>query len=245
MTSQGAAESVRRIGVYGGTFNPIHRGHLRAAAEVAAALDLERVVFVPSAEPPHKTEEMGTAIASARERLHWVECALEPHPNFEVDPIEVERGGTSYTVDTLSALCERFAGRRLVFIIGHDAFLELGTWREPQKLLSMVDWAVMTRPPLREGGLAEWLPDCAREVIEIDREGLTGRHHSADTRIQFVAIDALEISSSRIREGLRKGVSVDHWLPEEVHASIVSSACYCSGDRESDPIAEPDKTGTS
>ncbi len=92
------------IGIYGGTFNPIHVGHLRAAEEVAEALGLARVIFVPSATPPHKTEEPEDAIAPAADRLAWVRLAIAGNPRFEASAIEVERGGASYLVDTLRAL---------------------------------------------------------------------------------------------------------------------------------------------
>jgi len=92
------------IGVYGGTFNPIHVGHLRAAEEVAEALCLERVLFVPSATPPHKVDDQGDAIAPAADRLAWVRLAIAGNPRFEASAIEVERGGASYLVDTLREL---------------------------------------------------------------------------------------------------------------------------------------------
>ena len=119
-----------RVGIYGGTFNPIHIGHLRAAEEVAEALDLERVIFVPSARPPHKCEEPDDPIAAARDRLAWVRAAVAGNPRFEVDDLEVERGGASYAVETLRTLGSRWG--RPVFIIGHDAFVEIDTWREPE-----------------------------------------------------------------------------------------------------------------
>ena len=97
------------VGVYGGTFNPIHLGHLRAAEEVVEVLDLERMLFVPSAEPPHKEAAEADVIAPARDRLHWVRLAVKDNPRFEADPIEVEREGLSYAVHTLSALGERLA----------------------------------------------------------------------------------------------------------------------------------------
>ena len=117
-----------RIGVLGGTFNPIHLGHLRAAEEVAEALALDRVLLVPSAQPPHKTG--GHVLAPGAMRLAWVEAACADNPRLSACDVEIARGGASYTVDTLRALAEEHAGR-LVFIIGSDAFAELGTWCEP------------------------------------------------------------------------------------------------------------------
>ena len=101
-----------RVGIFGGTFNPIHFGHLRAAEEVTEALDLQRMIFVPSAQPPHKRSSDEDPIAPAAERLAWVRAALRDHARFEVDAIEVERGGSSYSVDTLRVLRSRAGGNR-------------------------------------------------------------------------------------------------------------------------------------
>jgi nicotinate-nucleotide adenylyltransferase len=107
--------SVGLIGVYGGTFNPIHVGHLRAAEEVAEALGLSRVIFVPSATPPHKSDERDDAIAPAADRLTWVRLAISGNPRFEASAIEVERGGASYLVDTLRELRAEIAPDEAVF----------------------------------------------------------------------------------------------------------------------------------
>ena len=88
-----------RIGIFGGTFNPVHLGHLRAAEEVVGALHLERMIFVPSADPPHKVDVPGDRLAPAEMRLQWVQLAIHNNPRFEVDALEVERGGASYSVD--------------------------------------------------------------------------------------------------------------------------------------------------
>ena len=119
------------IGVYGGTFNPIHVGHLRAAEEVAEVLGLSRVLFVPSATPPHKVEDQRDAIAPAADRLAWVRLAIADNPRFEASAIEVERGGASYLVDTLRELRAKLAPGEPVFLVGSDAFAEMGAWREP------------------------------------------------------------------------------------------------------------------
>ncbi len=226
MTNRGAAGAERRIGIYGGTFNPIHRGHLRSAREVARALDLERVIFVPSAQPPHKRENEEDPIAPADQRLAWVCQAVANEPLFDVDPIELERGGPSYSVETMSQLVERLRPARLVFIIGHDAFIDLGTWREPLRLLAIVDFAVTSRPPIMEGHLGTWLPACAKDAIEVSENGLSGRHVSAGTRIDIVEIPALDVSSSEIRERIRCAETVTDLLPESIRDAVIDSHCY-------------------
>ena len=215
-----------QTGVFGGTFNPIHVGHLRAALEVTEALRLERMIFVPSAEPPHKANCTRDPIASASQRLAWVREAVCDNPRFEVDGIEVERGGASYTVETLRSLGARTAPELPVFTIGCDAFSEVDSWREPEALFTLAHFAVTTRPPVMRGSLADWLPKRARDDIEIAADGLSGRHRSAGTRIHVVEISALDVSASDIRRRLREERSVRYLVPEPVRALIEASGVY-------------------
>jgi nicotinate-nucleotide adenylyltransferase len=220
---------VTRIGVYGGTFNPIHVGHLRAAEEVAEALDLARVVFVPSATPPHKDEAPGDEIAPAALRLAWTRLAVADNPRFCVDEIEVARGGASYLVDTLGALRKSLAPAELVFLVGSDAFAEMDAWRSPRELFTLAHWAVMVRPPRRSGRLEEWLPEAARGDVELSADGRSARHGRAGTRIQLVEIAGFEVSSSDVRRRLREGRSVRYLLPEGVRHAVLESGAYRGG----------------
>jgi nicotinate-nucleotide adenylyltransferase len=224
------------IGVYGGTFNPIHLGHLRAAEEVAEALDLERVLFVPSAVPPHKPDAHGAAIAGGAERLAWVRLAIQDNPRFAVDPIEVERGGTSYLVDTLRSLRERASsgrpGAEIVFLVGSDAFAEMGAWRAPRELFRLAHYAVMLRPPLRRGSLADWLPDVVRDDVAIAPDGRSGRHREAGTWLRLVEIAGFDVSSSDVRRRLQEGRSVRYLLPETVREAVLASGAYGADERK-------------
>lgn len=215
-----------RLGVFGGTFNPIHFGHLRAAEEVAEALDLERVVFVPSAHPPHKTASADDPIAPAADRLAWVRDAVADNPRFEVDALEVERGGSSFAVETLRAMGRRTAPDLPVFIMGHDAFVDLGSWREPGTLLRIAHFAVTTRPPVAKGSLREWLPAVFEDTVEVAPDGLSGRHRSAGTWIRVLEISLIDISSSDIRSRLRSGRSVRYLIPDRVIHAITQSGAY-------------------
>jgi nicotinate-nucleotide adenylyltransferase len=212
------------VGVFGGTFNPIHLGHLRAAEEVAEALGLARVLFVPSARPPHKRS--GDAVAPADERLAWVRLAIAGNPRFEVDPLEIERAGPSYLVETLRALGSRHGRERLVFILGRDAFAEMAAWREPRALLALADFAVMTRPPVREGSLAQWLPASLADDVVLAADGRSAAHKSAGTRVRLVEITALDVSASDIRARLREGRSVRYLLPDAVREAVAASGVY-------------------
>lgn len=230
MTTQ-STRAGGRLGVFGGTFNPIHVGHLRAAEEVCELLGLERLLFVPSARPPHKSDASNSdtaadVIAPAAARLSWVRLAVAGNAHFEADPIEVERAGPSFLVDTLRAIGERTAPERPVFVVGRDAFQEIGEWREPRTLFELADFAVMTRPPLRDGTLADWLPACVRDDIELAADGLSGRHRSAGSWVRLLAITALEVSASAIRARLREERSTRYLMPEAVERAVLQSGCY-------------------
>jgi nicotinate-nucleotide adenylyltransferase len=214
-----------RLGVLGGTFNPIHLGHLRAAEEVAEALGLEHVLLVPSAQPPHKPSGVGDPIAPGERRLAWVQAACADNPRLAACDLEIARGGPSYTVDTLRALAEQAAPARPVFIIGSDAFAELGTWREPKQLFALADFAVMARPGT-PGALAEWIPEVLRGDLELAPGGASARHRATGGGLRAVAISALDISSSDIRERVRRGLSIRYLVPEAVRRDIEASGIY-------------------
>ncbi len=214
------------VGIFGGTFNPIHVGHLRAAEEVVEALALERLIFVPCAEPPHKRTAAADPIAPAAARLAWIRAALADNPRFEVDPIELERGGPSYSVDTLRAIGSRTAPELPVFVIGQDAFLEVDAWREPETLFRLAHFAVMTRPPAAKGSLCDWLPEGLRDDFALAPDGLSARHRRAPSWLRVVEITALDVSASDIRRRLREGRSVRYLLPESVRTLVIESGAY-------------------
>lgn len=225
------ASRIARIGLFGGTFNPIHLGHLRAAEEVREALALERILFIPSAIPPHKRADHENPIAPPDERLEWVERAIADHKDFSVDRIEIDREGPSYLVDTLKAIRTREAGRhRTVFILGEDAFREMGEWREPEAIFGLTDLAVMTRPPGQLERLADLLPPIVAPHFELSADGRSALHRSAGTKIELVSISALDISSSKIRECCRTGRSIRFLVPETIRAAIEASGRYGPGE---------------
>ena len=215
-----------RIGIYGGTFNPIHVGHLRAAEEMAEALALERVLFVPSGTPPHKADEPDDAIAAADLRLAWTRLATADNPRFAVSDLEVARGGASYLVDTLTTLRAELGRSELVFLIGSDAFAEMGAWRAPRRLFELAHYAVMVRPPQAAGSLADWLPEVARGDVEIAADGRSARHRSAGTWLRLFEISGFAVSSSEVRQRLQEGRSVRYLLPEPVRQAVLASGAY-------------------
>jgi nicotinate-nucleotide adenylyltransferase len=226
MIDREAASLRKRIGLLGGTFNPIHLGHLRAAEEVREALELDRILFIPSSIPPHKESANDDPIAAADRRLDWVLRATADQKKFEVDRIEIDRPGPSYLVDTLEAIREREGDAVCTFIVGEDAFAEMGDWREPERLFSLVDFAVMTRPPGRIRDLEERVPSVVREAFEYSNGGRTATHKEVGTRIHLVPITALDISSSEVRRKLRQNQSIRYLVPETIREEIESSGCY-------------------
>ena len=216
-----------RTGIYGGTFNPIHLGHLQAAEAVADQLGLARVVFIPSGRPPHKhANDPADPIADPALRLSWVRDAIAGNPRFEVSPLEVEREGPSYLVDTLAEIRRERVGERIVFLLGRDAFADLGNWREPRRLLTLADFAVTTRPPETGGDLRDWLPDCVRDDVELTPDGKVAIHREARTRIELVDIHALDVSATDVRARARAGEPLHHLVPERICEAIEHSGVY-------------------
>lgn len=200
------------VGVLGGTFNPVHLGHLRAAEEVREALGLDRVLFVPARVPPHKAS---AEVAPPALRLRMVRAAVEGNPGFEVSDLELRREGPSYMVDTLATLRDGLGpSDRLWLLVGADAFREVHTWWRFPDLFRLADFAVMRRPP-DTGALP--LP----RGIELDFAPSAGGYvHASGREVRFVPVTLLDISSTRIRRALDEGRSVRYLVPEAVLAEL-------------------------
>ena len=216
-----------RIGILGGTFNPIHYGHLRSVEEVCDALMLDEVRFVPSALPPHKPEK---EIASAADRMEMVRIALEDYPSFVCDPIEVERGGASYTLDTVEELTRRSSNRNeIFFIIGADAFLELSTWHKPKEVLSTINIAVTLRGNQQTREYVETLLRLIQRVEPnycIDTSLREMKFTEKERVIKFIPITEVDISATRIRKRIKESSSIRHLLPREVELFIIRRRLY-------------------
>jgi nicotinate-nucleotide adenylyltransferase len=215
-----------RIGIFGGTFNPIHYGHLRAAEEVREMLAFDKVLFVPSGTPPLKTEDPTDAL----KRFEMARLAIAGNRAFDVLDIECKKPKKSYTVETLEVLLSLYGDAELYFMLGIDAFLDIPNWWMPEKLLSMVNFAVLSRPGR---SFIELLSSpymvVEREVLKgLDssgRESLTLRLKSLK-EVVLVKITPLDISSSGIRRNIRAGLSIKYLLPESVESFIISHKLY-------------------
>jgi nicotinate-nucleotide adenylyltransferase len=216
----------RRIGILGGTFNPIHYGHLAASGEVQERLNLDLVLFVPSFLPPHKREE---GIPSAVQRLEMVGLAISGNPRFAASDIEVARGGRSYTIDTVEALRLSYPETRLFFITGLDSFLDIQTWRQWEKLLKTCSFVVLSRPGYFFSDLVKmaFMKTAARDLLALDRgEVKQALFQTEDITITMVRISHYDISSTDIRQRIREGRTIKYLLPEPVEHYIMSHTLY-------------------
>ncbi len=213
-----------RMGLFGGTFDPIHLGHLRAAREVLERFALDRILFVPSFIPPHKERK---GMAPARDRLRMVELACAGEPRFAASSIEVDAGGRSYSILTLERVRGLYPGARIFFILGTDAFLEIGTWREHERVLAESLFIVMTRPGATMEDAAGVVGDSLRERVREIAEGETVDDGVlGDHRIFLLPIRALDVSSTEVRRRVRAGETVAGLVPEAVGDYIRSHGLY-------------------
>jgi len=211
-----------KIGLFGGTFNPIHLGHLRSAEEVREACALDRIYFVPAAQPPHKS---GSELAAATHRLRMVELAVADNPYFSASAIELERPGTSYSVDTIRHFLTAFQPASLLFIIGNDAFRELATWKDYALIPGLCDLLVTSRPGVPTPAPGQFLPVALKTLFWYDSRTNVYRHTSGHFLIPH-EIAGLDISSSTIRGKVREGKSLRYLVHPAVEAYITHHALY-------------------
>ncbi|NOX44220.1 MAG: nicotinate (nicotinamide) nucleotide adenylyltransferase [Caldiserica bacterium] len=189
-----------RVGLFGGAFNPIHVGHLRVAEEALRQFDLAKVIFIPTAHPPHKE-----VAVPAELRYRMVELAVQGRPGFEVSRIEMETDGPAYTVDTVRAMLRRYP-QGVAYIVGADAFLGLPSWKEADELMGLCPFIIAPRRGID--------PEALRRP-PLDR-----------AEIHLIRMDPVEISSSEIRRRYREGLPVEGLVPEEVDRFIRAHGIY-------------------
>ena len=195
-----------RIGVLGGTFDPVHNGHLYVANALREALGLERILWVPAGRPPHKA---GQIVSSDRDRLAMLDLALSGSAADQINTIDIERSGPSYTADTLEILAECLAPARLFFLIGEDSLRDLPTWHDPERLLRAAELAVAARP-----GVDADLASIARQIP------------SVQSRVHLVPTEEIAISSSEIRRRVGEHQSIHGLVPAPVEAYIRDRGLY-------------------
>jgi nicotinate-nucleotide adenylyltransferase len=207
---------VDRIGILGGTFNPPHLGHLALARHAREALGLDRVFLMPSREPPHKRE---AADPGPQHRLAMCRLLTEAEPAVSACALETERAGPSYTVDTLRELHARYPEAQLTFIAGSDAARTLSSWREPQALLALADWAIAARP----GADA----DEALRAVEASRSGSGEAPADAGgAGVRLLEMEPLEVSSSAARARAARAEPIEGLVGEAVAGYIAEHRLY-------------------
>jgi len=197
-------QNVRKLGVLGGAFDPIHYGHLQIAEEARERFALDAVLFMPAGEPPHKPRGQ----ASAEKRFLLAELATANNPRFAVSRLEIDRPGPSYTADTLEALREQYPEVELYLIIGADMAMDFPTWRDPARILSLARLVAATRPGVPEDRLRRHLATPAMRGVEL------------------LVAPGLAISSTELRQRVREGKSLRYLTPDAVIEFIEKEGLY-------------------
>ncbi len=203
--------NMRRFGVLGGTFDPIHYGHLVIAEEVYATLNLTEMVLVPAGQPPHKPDKVVTA---AEHRLAMLELAVASNPHFTISKVDLERAGPSYTVDTLRLLYKQWGEQTAIyFVIGWDSMEELLTWNDPAGVLEELTYLVVVRRPgyKESRGYLDWLES---------------RLPGTRQRLLLVEAPQFDISASDLRLRVAEGRPIKYQIPESVEQYIMQHGLY-------------------
>ena len=211
-----------KTGILGGTFNPIHLAHLRIAEEVHQTLELDRTLFIPAAEPPHK--DVAGEISFAH-RLAMVEAAIKDYPAFQASDLELQRSGKSFSVDTLEILRQEDPQGERYFIIGLDSYRDIASWKDFPRIFSLCHLVVTTRPGVVIKDSLEPLPVAMHKDFCYDEDTKKIRHKSGNYLI-FLEETRLDISSTQIRELKRKGQPIEHLVPAAVAAYIKENGLY-------------------
>ena len=216
-----------RIGLLGGTFNPIHIGHLYVAEQARTRLGFDQIIFIPTGDPPHKSLE---TLASAKHRLEMVKLATKDSPQFRVSEVEIFSTEICYTIDTLHKLKNQVEGK-LFFIVGLDAFLDLPTWKAADELLAQADFVVVSRPEV-------WFSQIKRfstslPILESDLTALDNKKRdrleiqaSPESTLTLLDLPPCNISASAIRDNLKQGLNMANWLPPLIESYIIRNGLY-------------------
>jgi len=218
-----------KTGIFGGTFNPIHYGHLRAAEEVREMLALDKILFIPSGTPAFKK----TGLVSARHRYDMTKIAIKNNPFFEISDLEIKNRGISYSVDTLSKLAFKHKNTEFFFILGIDAFLDLPKWKLPARLMELANLVIILRPGFSFIDLSS-----SPYLLNVSKKKLRELDSGKKTKVSFslktgkkaflCKIAEIHISASRIRNLAMAGKNIKYLLPDSVESYIISHKLYIS-----------------
>jgi nicotinate-nucleotide adenylyltransferase len=215
-----------RIGLFGGTFNPIHFGHIHVSKEIKDRFPLDQIIMIPAAIPPHKEQR---EIAEAQDRLIMTQIAVSHLEGYLVSDIEIMRSGPSYTIDTITHFKRTLSAETEPFLLlGMDAFLEINTWMSYAELFDELPLIVMSRPGTEHIGvpeLATYIQLHISEKYDFDKNGCCFRHPEKQP-VHLADVTLHEVSSTRIREAIRRRMSLQNMVPEPVERYIRNKGLY-------------------
>ena len=204
-----------KIGIMGGTFNPIHYGHLFMAEHAYEQMGLDKVLFMPSNNPPHKNNSL---IISNEHRSHMVELAIEGNSHFELSTMELDRKGTTYTADTLRILKDEHPNTEYYFIIGADSFFDIHKWREPENIFKLCTLLVFER-----------------NLVDKNKMEKQYRYLSSlypHIKLEFLSMPAILISSENIRQRIKDNLTIKYYVPDKVLAYVGEHKLYTNVEKE-------------
>ncbi len=213
-----------KVGLLGGTFDPIHVGHLRGAEEIRETLQLEEIIFIPAYTPPHKTQSY---VSPVDDRLRMLELATRDNDYFTVSDIEIRRGGTSYSIDTLKEFSQLNPAAEPYFIIGNELLDGISSWKDYKELLSITNFAVVQRPGYEDRVQTE-LPLAFRDDFRYvdSTDSVTTYQHRSQKVLTFVKIQGMQVSSTLIRTYVNQGRTVRYLVTEDVETYIAQNELY-------------------
>ncbi len=220
---------MKGIGLFGGTFNPLHNGHLKVAEDVRAQFQMEKIYFIPSALPPHKKRDN---LADAGDRYQMIEFAISGYPKFDISDVEIQRKGLSYSIDTVRYFKKKFPSATCYLIVGMDAFLEVDTWKSYGTFFDLIPIIVMTRPA--ESAVSTLNP---AEELESYIQAHVDQHyefspptscfvHPERQPVFLCHVTPMDISSTRIRNLIKQGKSITTMVPASVEKYIYKKGLY-------------------
>lgn len=210
-------------GLFGGTFNPIHSGHVKAAEQILEILDIDRICFIPSNIPPHKDQK---ELATPEQRYEMVKLATHGNDRFSISDFEISSNKESYTIDTLKYFKDKLPEDDLYFIVGHDIFNQIDIWKEYKKLFELSNFIVISRPGYFDDD--EDLPLAIKDDFRYDKTetGNTYYKHKNSNLIIKTQIEGIDISSSEIRELIKYNKSIHELVPPKVEQYIFDNNLY-------------------
>ncbi|HUO77448.1 MAG TPA: nicotinate-nucleotide adenylyltransferase [Thermodesulfovibrionales bacterium] len=220
-------QNKKKVAVMGGAFNPIHYGHLRAAEEVRIKLGFEKVLFIPSGNPPLKMKDL----ADANHRYEMTRLSIETNPFFDISDIECRGSRKSYTVETLTALGERHPENEFFLILGNDSFLDIPAWYQPERLTELANFVVVSRPGFRFSGLSPEIPIAPETLFALDARALEMHRLRLEggRELLLLNITPMDISATAVRTLVKAGKSIKYLLPEQVESYIILHKLYREG----------------